>query len=81
MSLLGIFGTIGRSAILLATTHRAERTVDLVNALFANMADDKKEPEEEEEDMDFDLFGLRHWDVGGHVPGGLGDLALRGPDT
>ena len=54
MSLLGIFGTIGRSAILLATTHRAERTVDLVNALFANMADDKKEPEEEEELLDYE---------------------------
>ena len=54
MSLLGIFGTIGRSAILPATTHRAERTVDLVNALFANMADDKKEPEEEEELLDYE---------------------------
>jgi hypothetical protein len=49
-----IFGTIGRSAVPPATTHRAARPVDLVNTLFVNMADDKKEPEEEEELLDYE---------------------------
>ena len=51
---VGIFGTIGRSAVPPATTNRAARTVDLVNTLFVNMADDKKEPEEEEELLDYE---------------------------